>query len=255
MKQYGFKPDIIQPEDYVLGGYSKLTPEVLQGNGQWDSSLPVKELQQRGGVETMACTVFTSLNALETLYKRKYEVDMNFSDKYTAIMAGITQQGGTPKNAIETIRKKSGLLLEEHMPFGNPQSWEDFYTPYPSGSTIAQGLNFLQHYTINYEWVFKNGVNIDKMKTALKSSPLGVSVCAWKERDGIYYKDIGDTDNHWCLIYGYESGKYWKVFDTYDNTRKKLAWNYNFGLCMRYSITRREPRKRYWFIELLGNIF
>lgn len=255
MKHYGYIPDIVAPEDYVLGGFTKLTGEVLQPEGQWDEFLPKKELQHNDRFETMACTVFGTLNCLEILYKRKFVQELNFSDRYVAIMAGIKRDGGSPKKVIQTIKKRSGLLLEENMPFRDDiDSWNDYYNPYPSGSEIAQGLNFLENYDIGYEWVFTNGADIGKIKEALISSPVGVSVQAWSEGPLGYYMKEGD-DNHWCIIFGYDEGISWYVFDTYDNTRKELDWYYDFGIAMRYTLSKREPRKRYWFTELFANFF
>jgi hypothetical protein len=52
----------------------------------------------------------------------------------------------------------------------------------------------------------------------LQYSPLGVSVYAWERRpDGIYHKPKNAPgDTHWAVCYGYEDGKYWKIYDSYD---------------------------------------
>jgi hypothetical protein len=99
------------------------------------------------------------------------------------------------------------------------------------------GQNWLLLYGVGHEWV--SGSNrIEKMKEALKYSPLGVAVAAWygPNDKGLYYRPSGEPDNHWCMIYGYEEGKFWRCFDHYDNTFKKLEWNYYFGWAMRYSL-------------------
>lgn len=86
-------------------------------------------------------------------------------------------------------------------------------------------------------------INPASLKDALRYSPIGISVYAWVQNaDSTYIKPQGAQDNHWCVLYGYEDGKSWHVFDSYDNTHKKLAWDFGFEMAKRYSIKRRDPQ-------------
>ena len=86
--------------------------------------------------------------------------------------------------------------------------------------------------------------------SALRFSPIGVSVFAWvKDTDGLYYKPKGQRDNHFVTLYGYKEGEYWKIFDHYDDTIKRLKWDYDFGFAKRYYIKKRPEIKEGWFIK------
>jgi hypothetical protein len=83
------------------------------------------------------------------------------------------------------------------------------------------------------------------MKEALKYSPLGVSVTAWYEEDGVYV-DRGQLNNHWCVCYGYiedEGETYWKIFDSYDHSTKMLHPDHNISFCKRYSLSVKSEQK------------
>lgn len=77
--------------------------------------------------------------------------------------------------------------------------------------------------------------------SALRFSPLGVSVVAWQEgSDGKFYKESGQSDNHWTTVVGFKKGDYWLSRDSYDGD-KKLDWGYNFGMVKRYTVDQKAP--------------
>ena len=86
--------------------------------------------------------------------------------------------------------------------------------------------------------------------TALKYSPVGFSTYAWtKDENGLYYRPQGETDNHFVCVYGYEEGKYWKVFDSYfDNAQvlKKIRWDSLPMMCYRYTLHRQIVVESWW---------
>lgn len=243
---HGFIKDIILPEDYVLGAFTKIPEIILQPNGNWMEFLPDIELQRKNDFESMNCTSYGTLNCIETLLNRLFGFGrLNFSERYIGIMAETTQEGNSPQKIIETIRKEAGLLNEELLPFDNSiDSWEKYYSPKPMlKNYIDLGKKWLEDYLILHEWIF--GTNeknkISRLKQGLKLSPLGVSVNAWEqEEDGLYFKEKGASDNHWVMLYGYKEGKYWDVFDHYDNTFKQLKWNYDFESAKRYYIEKKK---------------
>lgn len=244
MKKYGYKPEIVTPDQFVLGANSTLPKIILQSNGQWDDFLPPDEYQNRNGFETMACTVFATINILEILFKRVFGQDRDFSDRYLAICSGVTTEGGSPQTPIEIARKQSGLIDDLLLPFPlDAKVWDDYYNPIPMKSTLLSvGIEFLRIYKLGHEWVFTEENILEKQKLmmeALQYSPLGVSVYAWQKNElGLYIK--GGMDNHWCVVYGYDEGNFWKVFDTYDNTHKKIIWKYDFGCAKRYHVEKNE---------------
>lgn len=260
-KGHGFIAPEDNPEDYVFGSAElgfRFPYEVLEEDGDWEIYLPKFERQARTGLETSNCTGYGTLNCLEILLRRKYGLIEDFSERYVGVMADTWPPGNNPQKVIETIRKVSGVISEEELPFDDSiKTLEEYYSPKPmTGSLIAKGLWWLENFEVKHEWVFKGDVKNKQelMKDALKHSPLGASVYAWAldDEDGLYFKN-GD-DNHWGVIYGYEDGKYWKFFDSYDQGKKQLKWDYDFGYVKKYYIRKIEKRKN-WFIDLLRRIF
>lgn len=237
MKNYGFVPPIFEDNHFVLGGVNSLVKVVLQSDGQWDNYLPEKEIQNINGVETYNCTSFGTCNIFEMLFKKVYGLANNFSDRFVGIQAGTRPPGNDPHKVAQAIRH-SGLIPEGLLPFKDIFNWEEYYS-YKGGNCIeceVSGKEFLDRWWIGHEWVFTTGNHRQEaMMESLRYSPLGVSVTAWYV-EGDLYVDRGQPNNHWCVLYGYEKDKYWKVFDSYDLSTKKLDWNFNFGYCKRYCL-------------------
>ena len=254
---HGFIPDEIQEEDYVLGS-EQLAGELLQPTGQWDEYLPEVELQKRNGLETQNCTVYGTLNALEALYYRKYAERHNFSERYVGVLAETTPQGNSPHKVAEVIRKTSGVIDDVLLPFSEDiNEWDEYYSPNPMSPVyMHKGKRWLTYNVFKHEWVFKNNAKDkqDRLKEALQYSPVGISVRAWKERNGLYWKDKGEQDTHWCVLYGYEEGEYWKIFDHYDDSFKRLEWDYDFMFAKRFHIEKK-TLQRNWFEDLLKRLF
>ena len=234
LEHHGFIPDEIKPEDYVFGS-SILPSDILQPTGQWDEFLPTDERQNVNGVETYNCTSFGTLNCLEILYKRLFGQSTNLSERYTGICAGTdpyVAKGNSPQTVIQNIRNV-GVIDDSLLPFGlDINTVEKYYSPNPmSGDLKSKGETWLSWHKVFHEWVDGDP---QSMMDALKVSPLGVGVYAWAF-DGEKYVRMG-SDTHWTCIYGYEEGKYWKCFDSYDSTHKKLAWNFDFKYVKRYHI-------------------
>lgn len=249
---HGFDPKIVveskSPEDYVFGdgqleekfGAAK---EVIKADGQWDKDLPKLEIQRFNWGDTYHCTVFGTENPIQTLMKAKYGQVDEYSERFLGVLAGITQSGGSPNTVAEAWRK-NGNLPYEFLPFENINSWAQFNSPKPMTNDLLQkGLEWIKNWEFGHDWVYPGiaGNIKDAMKDALKYSPLGVGLYAWKfdSSRGVYYKPSGATDNHWVMCYGYVEGKYWKVYDHYDNELKKVDWDYPFQFVKRYTLGKR----------------
>ncbi len=255
-KGHGFVPDIIEEDNYVLGGF-QLPTEILQPTGQWHDFLPDIEFQRRNNLETMNCVAYGTLNAIEILFRRLFNEVRDYSERYIGVMAMTNIQGNSPHKVIETIRKKSGLIDEDYLPFSeNIKRWDEYYYPNPmTKDYIKEGKKWLQKYSIGHEWVFKSkdSNKQEKIKEALKYSPVAISLHLQILKNGLYYK--GERkDNHWVILYGYKDNKYWEIFDSYDNILKRVDWNYDFGFAKRYHLEKR--KKSFWqsvrdYIKLL----
>jgi len=253
---YGFIPDILEADHYVFGS-QELSDNVLNFTGQWDKYLPAIELQEKNMVETYNCVSFGTLNAVEILHKFLFGKEVNKSERYLGILSGTTESGNSPHKVAETLRK-TGTIPENELPFSKDiDTWDKYYSPKPMTSKYIEiGEKWLSKYDFGHEWVFANdysGNRQELLKQALKRSPLGISVYAWKKKGDIYVKD-DQLDNHWCCLYGYVDGEYFKVFDHYDNTFKKLDWDYRFGFCKRYSLGLNLEKQMNFFLRMWRSI-
>ncbi len=255
IKNYGFvPPKTIEPEEYVLGG-RKITKDPIQPGGNWFEYLPSFESQQNDLFDTFNCTAYAILNALEILYKRQYGVENNWSERFVGVMAGTKPPGNSPHTVIEAIRKH-GVIDDYLLPLEFVDSVEKYYSPDPMEKRYLEiGQRWLEDHDVKHEWVFKRAKLAKKQELlmeALEFSPLGVSVLAWMSNGaGLYIKPKGRQDTHWTTLIGYEKGKHWSIFDSYDGSIKKLAWNYDFGFAKRYHIQKRKQNQSW--IQLLIN--
>ena len=267
-KGHGFIADEIKPEDYVFGGFTKIQAEVLQPDGQWDAFLPSDEMQKRNGLETSNCTVYGTLNCIETILERRYGIPVDFSERFIGVLAETTPAGNSPHKAAEAIRM-NGLIPETTLPFDESINlWEEYYNPDPmSGDLISMGKEWKNDFEFKHDWVPVQGdpeIQWNIITNALQYSPLGVSVYAWREGvttedwGTIYVEEDRDNDNHWCELYGsIDTGdvRFYKVFDTYDNTHKTLAWDFTFSFAKRYHI-KKKPRinHSWWFVDIFDGL-
>ena len=250
VKNYGLSfsdtPDL---GAYVLGGATSLPKEILRPNGDWSQFMPKYEAQAEK-FETWGCTVFGTLNAVEALAELVTGKKYDFSERYIYNLAEIGPGGTDPHKVCEIVRNE-GLIDQELLPMTD--TYEEFCKPRPMEAQYeVKGQLF--PYTIGHEYVFRfefdKTYRTEKIREALKYSPLGVSVTAWfKDENGLYV-DNGLPNNHWCVLYG-ETKNGWKIFDTYDGGHKILSFDHQIQVCKRFSFTKK-PKKKNWLVEFPG---
>lgn len=216
----GYVHEELKEEDYTVGA-SPLFKKVLQENGQWDEYLPAEERQHGRSIETMSCTCFGLMNVLETLFRRKFDLTVNKSDRFVAKTSGVSRTGNTLSRVLDSVRKNNGCVNEEVWPNEiDNVNWTEYFKAIPS-DILQVGLNFINEWEVGFEAQWSTP---QVLKEALKYSPLYCAGYAWYEKNGLYYSI--NSANHCFIIYGYEDGKYWKAFDSYEPYCKKLAWNF-----------------------------
>ena len=244
-KNSGFIEPTLTEDNYLLGS-SPLPQIVLQESGDWSMFAPKFE-PQRKKFETYNCTSFNTLDCIQRLLKR-LGIDENYSDRFTGITAGTKEGGNDPHTVAEALRK-NGLIPEDLLPFSdNLKNLDEYYSFKGADEAKCRkaGLAWLDRFEFGHEYVFhpSDTNKQEKMMEALKYSPLGVSVDAWNEYEGVYIKDQGARDNHWTVcVVGFVKDKYWIIDDSYlagGNNFKKLAWNYDFGWAKRYHISKKK---------------
>lgn len=233
-KNYGFIPSLIDDTQYTLGAGS-LPKTVLQVNGSWKAYLPVYESQSEK-FETYGCTVFGTINAIEILLNRLHQIQPNYSERFTYILAKVREPGADPHKITEIIRK-NGVIDQSLLPM--TQTYDEFIQPDPmTKELVDRAEEWLFTYDIKHEWVWTSYQGKENqlklLKEALQYSPVCVSVSAWaSDSKDLYYSNV--PNNHWVVCFGVE-GESPLVFDSYDRSIKKLHPDHQIMMAKRYWI-------------------
>lgn len=245
--KYGldFESIKIEEKDFIFGAGQIEerfgAQPVVREDGQYDYFLPKLEVQKFPWGESWYCPVYGTENCEQTLKKAKFGEFDEYTERFLGVLAGLKKNIGGNPNVVAEQWRKYGNLPYSFLPFEGVNSWEEFNSPNPmTPALIAEGKKYLEKWSFGHDWVLPGivGTMKDAMKEALKYSPLGVGVQAWylDSKTGYYYSPKGVNANHWVMCYGYEEGKYWKIFDHYDASKKKLAWDYDFPFVKRYTL-------------------
>lgn len=252
MSKYGFIKPEITPDNWVLGSIT--APKIFEPKGDWTKYLPEKEIQAKNGVETYNCTSFGTLSIIETLINRITSETKNYSDRFVGIMAGTKAPGNNPHVVAEAIRKNR-MLEEAFLPFSDDITTIDEYYSFKGANAQECKDKALEFpYELNHYWLWTREQTkeerAEKIREALKYSPLGISVSAWTKKGDVYV-DNGQPNNHWTMLYG-EEKKGWKVFDSYDNSYKILSFDHNIEFAKGYHLVLKEAEKITLLKKIIG---
>lgn len=241
MQGRGFIEPQINDTHWNLGA---VDAPVVNESGDWRSAKPIGE-KQRIRFETSNCTSFNWLNAIETYIKYKYDIDINFSDRWLGIVAGTTLYGNDPHKVAEAIRK-NGLIPEYLLHYSeNLNNASEYYSFKDADEDVCRdaGKEWLDHWEFYHEWVVNPQMNLTveekkvRIKEALKRSPLGLSVAAWTKQDGVYVKNPAERDNHWTSILCQDDLN--RIFDSYEPYDKDLDVLYDFMYVKQFVLLKR----------------
>lgn len=154
--------------DYIGG---TLPYEIVNPSGDWTAYLPDPEWQTTTKIDTMACVSFSALNCIETLIHFHTGQKKNFSDRFLAYMSGTTIHGNFLFKVADSIRK-DGLILQEEWKTEPDMDWATYYAV-PPIELINKAKNFLDEWTVNYEFIDFNKESLIKH---LKQSPIQVVI-------------------------------------------------------------------------------
>lgn len=230
-KNFGFL-GVGEKEEQKLG----VTWEVLQPSGQWDTYLPRIEYQRLSFGDTMACVTFSLYNTIETLIRRVYNQQWDFSDRYTAKMSGTTKSGNTMGKVFNSVQ-----FYDYFVSFlfwqNEGVSWDDFYKEIPEDIQKLAKQN-KGTFDFSIDWIFS--INQNTLKEALTYSPIWVALYAYGPKvDGVYQPVVGTQPNHCVMIYGYDENGNWKVYDHYlGGEHRLLAPNYPISAAAKLKVVR-----------------
>lgn len=235
-RHFGYIEQELRPKDWIFGGISGVDGEVIRPNGQWDDFLPELEVQKFPWGDSMACVTYSFLNCLETV-ERSRGVDINFSDRFTAKISGTTHAGNSMRAVADSVIN-DGLVLESD--YGSKAySWDDYYSAL-SQDLVKKAKENAKSLDVSYKWV-SNQHNV--MCEALMFSPLQIATYAYGDVVKGIYQNTGRSSNHCMMLYGYDYGNYWKVYDHYDNAFKKLSWDYYMSQIYQVNIAQHMSNK------------
>lgn len=220
--EWGFFPYKIKEEDYLLGGYSKLPQETLCPDHDWGEYLGIFESQVNPFFDTWSCTNFANCNAAETIHKRRYNKEVNYSDRYSANMSGTRPGVGNSHNVVAEASRKFGFVDEEVLPFTKDMKQVTYFNRVPT-HIQQMGISLMETLEYGYERVLYRD-----LYEALQFSPIQVAVDA---RTNNANKFI--SHNHSVLLYG-ATNKKWKVFDSYQGKQLLYDKDYPLGFALRF---------------------
>lgn len=226
-------------QDYFLGGESRLDRIQYQLDRDWTPFLPPYEPQSTAGFDSYGCVGYSLNNCLETLEKRLYGSQYNRSDRFLVVGSGTTPYVGNSLAAVAEFSRKTGAVEESVYPFVKTQS--EYFQPIPT-NLFAEATRYKLSYTHLYEWVYFQGpggyVDLQKeLWEALSYAPLQITGKFDNVVNGVYNKYTGQA-NHVVMLFKGVQNEYWEIYDHYDKTIKRLAWDFNFGAVMRHQITK-----------------
>lgn len=259
-KEYkGFIEPVITPDNHVLGGVGLPLP-VINPSGDWTPHLPTFESQLQVYFDTFGCTVYGTLNAIETLKKFLTSKEENYSDRATYNAVGITPPGSDP-HLVATEIRGGGLVKEADLP-SITNSLDEFMTPRPLPVSLrVKAQQWLNEQMLGHQWIWTSQpdtkTRIELLKDALTKGTVCISVDAWYQNEqGLYYSP-NKLNGHWTFIYKIDdTGIY--CFDSYNDAKtntnlKKLTLDHNIQFAKVYFFTK-PTQQQNWFIELITSL-
>lgn len=210
------------PQSEIRLGSSLVERYQLESR-DWRPYLPLFETQLGGNYDTMACVTFSALNCLEIMRNFYGLSGLNFSDRFTAKMSGTTVNGNYLWKVAESI-KRDGLIGEPLWP-NEAATRSEYYKEIPQNlKEDAKGI--FEAHKIESEYV---PADPETMWKALAIAPLQIAILAYSAPVNGISPRIQGNPNHAVTIVNGEYGKYWQIFDHYNEQNPvahKIAWDY-----------------------------
>lgn len=224
-----------KPTDYIFGYASPVAENITLLPGElWNQYLVRAERQFGVYFDSMGCVTFSALSVLEMIFKYQLAHNMisagnvrwlrengyfnaqgeiEFSDRFTAKMAGTTENGNSLSRVGDSIRSLHGLVPESVWTWDWNQrqpvfDWNDFYAEIPQ-RVKDLGQEFLKRFKINYQIVYTSFPEM--VAAAYTHSPLQLVGHAWPRPVNGIYPRTTEALNH--AFVGFQPQTF--IFDTY----------------------------------------
>lgn len=243
---YSFKYPEIKKEDRRYAG---IAGSVINNSGDWEAYLTPFEDQNVNNVESSACYVEANQAVVASLKEYIYGIkDENYSSRFNALLSSGTESGGDPLKAGLSI-KKDGLIPQSMMDWKDIKSWSDFHSwkGVLKDECISKGQEEAREWDKKYYILSEKDdpleVKYNNLRQGLKRSPVAISVYAWLERDGKYYKPKGVDDTHLVKVIKVNSDNSIVIRDTYSPYIKVLEANTDFDFSMYWILRKKSPEE------------
>lgn len=247
--------DLIQPvggliveapleQDHVLGATGDQIGgpdfEVLVPDSHWAPFVPSPELQKNRFGDTYMCVSYSNNNAHEFLIKQKFKEDVNMSDLFLGKGSGTIRGQGNSKRGVAEWKRLNGYVLESEYPYTPDTTLDKAYAALSKDLLDKGKANLSKGYEFLYKWLGAASQTPQALLEGLKYSPLQVDVggsYAMNSKGYVVWQ--GGSYNHEVLVFDYEIGKCWWVFDSETMQYLKFAWTYPFGSPMIHAVKKK----------------
>ena len=248
IKNYGLQLSPLEDLSAYRLGAIELPKLVLRRDGQYDNYLPEDELQHTPSFDTYGCTVYGTENIQQTMERVHGLESKEYDERYNYNLAKIVPPGADP-HVVSDIFRLNGVVSGVFPMVG---TLAEYATPRPMPSKyVSQGV--AHPHELRHQWLWSKPISkeerIKLIKEYLQYSPLGVSVTAWSQENGVYV-DKGQPNTHWTMLYGYND-KGWKIYDSYFPHRKILSYDHNIQVCKRYILVPNTRQKQISILQQL----
>lgn len=228
-------------QDDKYGELSRIDRVVYQADRDWTPYLPSYEPQSTTGFDSYGCVAYSLNNCLETLEKRIYGTQLNRSDRFLAVGSGTVPYVGNSLASVAQFNRSNGFIDETDYPFVKTQS--EYYQVIPD-TLYKKAKLALENYESQYEWVYtrdqmSGGIDLPALLwEALSYAPLQITGRFDNVSNGVYNTYTGQA-NHVVMLFKGVKNQYWEIYDHYDKSIKRLAWDFNFGAVMRHHVIKK----------------
>lgn len=288
----GLKEPFLRETDYRVNGISGIVYEEINPTGDWSKWLPSRE-PQRYKFDTNECSTISATKCLEIQFNfflktRRFSTEfiqwltnngyidengnINFSERFSGIMAGTSINGNSQSYVWESIRKV-GLLPQRDLSYSLEESQkfltqydmgEDYYNPVKVTEAMkAKAKLIFRYITIQYEWVWANSKAScprELIRTALKQAPVQIGAPACPDWNTGNVHSCGKTAaEHATTIYDMQSDNSLNDFDHYNPYLKVLSPDYFIPYAIKAVVTVNpvvgEPMVSFSVIQQLLDLF
>ena len=216
-------------QDHVLGATETVIEwEKLVPDGHWRDFQPVSERQSSKYGNTFGCVGFSLNNIHEFIHRKRYNEEINKSDRFTVVGSGTIPGRGNTKRTVAEWSRKNGWVEEWRWPFNVDMTIEGYYNNrIIPPELVVLGLQKLRYTESGYQWLPDNSPK--SLLNGLSFSPVQVDVEPYTFNSRNYVINTGQGYTHEVTVFDYEPDLCWWVYDSERDQYVKLDWKYNFG--------------------------